>query len=490
MTSSRPTRLWHHARARRFACLVPIALVLSACGRIDYLPNVRADGGLDADLDADLDAFSPDAFGPDAGGPDAFGPDTGPSIDAANDSALLDAAIDAFAPDAFACMGTDRIVDGRCVPFVSQLDFDDDGFGDLVIGAQNAPPMAAGVAYFYRGTSTGPLLVGTFRAGNPDERVGFTTLDAHDVNGDGIDDVIVSGHNFSFGQAYAFHGGSSPIETSVATLSSTGAVQFGQFMTALSGGAIVVGEDGASRAHLFQGAPGTGLPDRPSITFSPPSLLQLASGDVNGDGERDLLVLGASGGQGRVFVYHAPLGDPPTLTTTIDAPTDVTFTGFATARLGGVGDDLVVGTSGGSLLVYLGAGDGLMAVPTVVAAPADVPGFAAVVANLGDVDRDGDDELAVAADLADATRVFVYLGQRASPYAVEGRAITLPAATGRTRVALGASDVDGDGEIELVIGDPLRQHVYWHDDPLGAQTLEYDMTDPGSNSFGFSIASR
>lgn len=465
----------------RIAWVAPVTLVLSACGRIGYGSSAPLDGGLDADLDADLDAFGPDAFAPDAGGPDA-----GPALDAAS----IDAALDAFAPDAFTCAGTDRIVDGRCVPFVSQLDFDDDGFGDLVIGAQNAPPMAAGVAFFYRGTATGPVRVAAFRAGNADERVGFTTIDAHDVNGDDIDDVIVSGHNFSFGQAYAFHGGSSPIETSVATLSYPEAMQFGQFMTALSGGAVVIGEDGSNRAHFFQGMPGTGLPIRPSMTFSPPSLLQLASGDVNGDGQRDLIVIGANGVDGRVFVYHAPLGDPPVATTTIDAPPGVTFTGIATAHLGGVGEDLVLGTSAGTMLVYLGAGDGLTAVPTVVAAPAGVPGFASILANLGDVDRDGDDELAVAADLADATRVFVYLGQRASPYAVEGRAVTLPAATGRTRVALGATDVDGDGEIELVIGDPLRQHVYWHDDPLGAQTLEHDVADPASSSFGFSIASR
>ncbi len=474
----------------RFSWSVSLtALVLSACGRFHYDASAL-DAGLDArGPDADLDAFGPDA------------PIDAPlAVDAAApiDTADLDAATDAFAPDAFACSGTDRVVDGRCVPFVSQLDLDDDGFGDLVIGAQNAPTMAAGAAFFYRGSPTGPTRFGAFRAANPDERVGFTTLDAHDVNGDGTDDVIVSGHNYMFGQAYVFHGGSSPIDVSVATLGYPEATQFGQFMAALGDrdgdgfAEVVVAEDGSDRAHLFEGVDATGLPIRPIVTFSPPSLLDLTSGDVDGDGRVDLLVRGVNGADGRVFVYRSTLMSSSLPAPTIAAAAGTTYTSFTTAHLtGGATADLVVGTSNGEMLVYRGGAGGPSTTPSAtISAPSGATGFAAIVRNVGDLDHDGDDDLAVAENLADATRVFVYLGQSAAPFALEGRAITLPPASGRTRVSLGASDVDGDGEAEVIVGDPLRQHVYCYTDPTGARTLAFDLEDTSATSFGFSVASR
>lgn len=472
-----------------------VALASSAgCGRIDY--DAR-DAGRSLDATSALDVALPDAPGLDAPLPDAVLT----LLDAPlPDAPLLDAPAPdaALAPDAFACPPGERLVMGRCVPPVRQLDLDGDGIGDLVIGAQQAPPSAQGAAFFYRGSATGPVLIDTFRTGNADERVGFAVIDAHDTNGDRLDDVIVSGHNFGAGSAYVFHGGSASYATATSRLTATPSSEFGQFLCGLgdvTGDAwadVVVAEDGAARLHLFRGRD-IGLLTTPSSTLTAPDLQQIGDGgDVDGDGRGDVVLRGVTGTEGHLYVYVSLASAPTMPSVTIRAGAGVTYTGLASARLDpDAAADVVVGTSDGTVRVHRGSATGpSAAVSATLATPMGASAFGTVIANVGDLDADGDDELAIASDVGGAATVHVYAGQNTDPFATRATSIPLPAAAGRTRLSLGAADVDGDGLAELVVGDPTRQHVYLYADPMGSPSLAYDLADPSATAFGFSVASR
>lgn len=465
----------------------------AGCGRLDYDP---LDAGRGSDAASTLDVALPDAPGLDAPLPDAVTLLDAPLPDAP----LLDAPTPdvVLAPDAFMCPPAERLVMGRCVPPVRQLDFDGDGIGDLVVGAQLAPPSAQGAAFFYRGSASGPVLVDTFRAGNADERVGFAVLDAHDTNGDRLDDVIVSGHNFGAGSAYVFHGGSASYAAATARLTASPSSEFGQFLCGLgdvTGDAwadVVVAEDGSGRVHLFRGRD-VGIVTMPSVTLTAPDLQQIGDGgDLDASGTGDVVLRGVTGTEGHLYIYLSLTGAPTMPSVTIRAGSGITYTGLASARLDAdAAADLVVGTSDGSVRVHRGGASGPeTTISGALVTPPGASSFGTVIANVGDLDADGDDELAIASDVGGTTAVHVYRGQPSSPFAARATSITLPSAAARTRVVLGAADVDGDGLAEIVIGDPTRQHVYLYADPLGSPSLAYDLSDASATAFGFSVASR
>lgn len=458
------------------------------CGRAHY-DTPSMDAALDATgLDArSMDAPTLDAA-LDASGLDAPPIDAGRGADApSNDSSGADAP----GPDAFRCPLGARVVGTACVPVVQQLDLDGDGYGDLVVGAQDAAPSAQGAAFFYRGSPTGPVAAGTFRAGNADERVGFTVIDAHDTNGDDLDDVLVSGHNFGSGQAYVILGGAGPFDSAAGMLTAAPSSEFSQFMTSLGDlngdgdDDVAVAEDGAARVHVFRST-GAGLEPTPSFTFTAPDLLRIEAGDVSGDGLADIVLRGTD----HFHVYFASGASYPGPVRTTGAPAGGTFTGLAVANLDGDGnEDVVVGATDGALRIYRGPispGGG----PVVVAPIAGTTILGAFVENVGDLDHDGHDDVAVTADLAAGASVQVFLGRATPPYLEHTTTIALPSpATARTTIALGATDLDGDGAAELVIGDPALRHAYVYDDPTGSPSLEHDLTDTAS-SFGFSVATR
>jgi hypothetical protein len=156
-------------------------------------------------------------------------------------------------------------------------DFDGDGSVDLIVGAPH-PPLEfndTGVAYFFRGPLAGridasqadALLKGELE----NDEFGTSVANAGDVNGDGIDDVIVGARQLfrpGAGKAYVFHG---PLSG-----------------TRLAGNADLV-LDGEQSGELFGGA-------------------VASAGDVNGDGLADVVV-GATefnDRRGRAYLFLSP----------------------------------------------------------------------------------------------------------------------------------------------------------------------------------------
>lgn len=433
----------------------------------------------------------------------AIGSDAGPATDAGHDAGA-DVGADAGG-DAGADAGTsgcpfgERVVAGHCRAW---LDFDGDGHGDLLVGA-SGESSSSGAAYLYRGTPSGPVLVGTFRTGNASEYVGLAVANVHDTNGDGRDDVLVSGHNFGPGHAYLIFGAATPPSTLVAsvTLGASGSTEFGQFMAGVgdvNGDGLadaVIAEDGRAMVHLFRGRAGTGLPTTPDAETSAPDLFGVvAVGDLDRDGASDVALTGQLGVSEHVYLYYARAGayaaSAPDATLT-----SATATNFGpTTALDENGDgrgDLLVGYAGGATRFQMPP-TGLMPVPVGSLGSASST-FGAALTTLGDADDDGNDDFAVA-DVGTPASVSVFLGRSGTGFSAQASIqLSLPPDASRTRVALSAGDVNADGVVDLVIGDPSRGHVYvlagpFPASPVALTTPTYDLAPAGASGFGGAVA--
>jgi hypothetical protein len=273
-----------------------------------------------------------------------------------------------------------------------------------------------------------------------------------------------------------------------------------------------------------------GVATTPSVTLnaaanSPAFGENLATGDVNGDGRRDLIIADPNfdGRRGRVVVYFAtPQGitAPPSLI--LDGGGGGTFgASLATGDLDGDGDDdLVVGSplvngNAGQVDVFFGtptgpvnvasqtfagavaearlgsqlafadvdgdgaadllvSADGRVGQPTQVtvhsggvagldATPAltlqgalPASGFGALLARVGDTDLDGFDDVAIwsGADAAGAVSIDIYHGSAAGLSASPAVSIvSQPHLSGNRGLFAGLEDANGDGFADLAVVD-------------------------------------
>ena len=151
-------------------------------------------------------------------------------------------------------------------------DVNDDGYADVIIGAEGAPGGNKGQVYLYLGNSGGlsPSPTLTITGRDDLDHLGFSVGGAGDVNGDGYADMLIGAPGVdtggtSNGQAYLYLGSSSGLSPSPA-FTVTGQADTDYLGTAVAG-----------------------------------------AGDVNGDGYADVLI-GAAGApdgahKGQVYLY-------------------------------------------------------------------------------------------------------------------------------------------------------------------------------------------
>jgi len=287
---------------------------------------------------------------------------------------------------------------GQCV--ASAGDVNGDGYADVIVGAHlwDQTYTDVGKASVYLGSPQGLQSTSAWSVfgGAPSERLGSNVASAGDVDGDGYSDVLVGvydANSFGGGIAYLFRGTSSGLEPSASWFFEIS--QINARLSSLAGIGDVNGDgysdvalgspyfDGsltdAGRVFVFLGG-ASGLASTPTWTYSGGQVGGLfgtnvaAAGDVNGDGYADLLATAIlyDGGQtnegaGFVFLGSASgLSNAPAWRGEIDqdgallgisatGPGDVNGDGFADILLGGLGFGFTQQNQGSAYL-FLGNG--------------------------------------------------------------------------------------------------------------------------------------
>jgi hypothetical protein len=191
-------------------------------------------------------------------------------------------------------------------------DFDNDGFGDYVVGAPyedpGALPLDAGRAYVYSGD--GNVLEHTLQSGNPQQfgRFGMSVAGIPDVGGNGGGDVIVG----------------APLED--VTVSGVGTFS-------AAGRAYLFSGTGGFLAHTFR-EPDATIADGGDFGRSVAGLA-----DCNGDGLGDVIIGAPSWPNYRAFVYSADNEALLRILTTPDPTGSNQSWGAAVAGVGDVNGD-------------------------------------------------------------------------------------------------------------------------------------------------------
>ena len=213
-------------------------------------------------------------------------------------------------------------------------DVDNDGYGDIVIGARGCQGRGThegvGRAYLYYGGSKSNMDAKTdkvFDAESPKRNYFGQGIVCHDFNNDGYDDMVIGsqGYNGRQGRVYLFYGDTRQNLNTAPDMTFDGEIKCSDYGFIIlccdidgdDNREIVVGADylrhQVGRVYVYWGSelsspspkPGRILTgENPAEWFSQ----QMACGDVNNDGYDDLVV-GAKGykagaEQGRAYLYY------------------------------------------------------------------------------------------------------------------------------------------------------------------------------------------
>ena len=376
-------------------------------------------------------------------------------------------------------------------------DLNNDGYPDVIIGAHLADPngiINAGSAYAYSG-KTG-LLLYQWNGASTTDYFGHSVAAAGDVNNDGFDDVIIGADQAapnglaSAGSAYIYSGydgtllyqfnGLSELDFFGRSVDGAGDVNGDGFADVIIGAYLADG-NGISHTgsvYVYSGATGQMLHQwNGNNLFEYFGYSVSSAGDITGDGCSDLIVGAFNAapnginGAGIVYLFSGQNGS---VLYQLDGTSEYDCFGSSVAMVGDVnGDnvnDIVIGALGrdtanlnnaGAAYVYSGDTGNIL---YEFYGTADSLFFGTSVSGAGDVNGDGVNDIVVGTDGDDANgyplagTAYVYSG---------GNGILLNQFEGESDFdqlgysVSGAGDLDGDGLDDVIVGafmaDPNNQ---------------------------------
>ena len=221
-------------------------------------------------------------------------------------------------------------------------DVNNDGYDDVIVGAHHYNSSVGRAYIYYGGSAMDNDVDVTMDGENDGDYFGISVSGAGDVNNDGFGDLIVGAELYSSntGRAYIYYGGSSMDNSADVTMTGVGANNYFGYSVSGAGDVnddgyddVIVGARGYNSStgsvYIYYGS--NSMDNTPDITMTGAGtdnhfgLSVSGAGDVNNDTYDDVIV-GAYGygvnNTGRAYIYYG--------SSSMDNTADVTMTGEGT----------------------------------------------------------------------------------------------------------------------------------------------------------------
>jgi hypothetical protein len=415
-------------------------------------------------------------------------------------------------------------------------DHNGDGYADFLYYTADAESPKTGNVWVFHGRESTPWSGITLTGEEENVQWGRSAACVADLNGNGVDDIVVSARytDNETGSIHVFEGiGDLPLAVGSGTIAApVDGTDFG-LAVAWAGDVdgdgyddALIGAPGVDDGHTDEGAAYLYLGSSDGPVATPSWTVQgeandvalgsavASAGDIDGDGYPEVLIgaPGAISGTGEVRVYRggeSGLSDTPDWSTTGEA------NGWEFGDALGRGDfnadgfsDVVIGARGanskGRVEVRYGGKEGLSSSADWSADGDNAnASFGQALWGQGDLNGDGYTDLVVGAPFysneeSNEGAVYIYFG---GPDGLDGVGWMVEGgeADGRFGRAVAAVDVDGDGDADLMVGEPGHDTIYtdlgqihlYLGSPSGV-SLVPDATREGPTSddtqYGFSLS--
>ena len=336
---------------------------------------------------------------------------------------------------------------------VAFSDVNGDGFEDVLISGQG--PLGNGITNLYTNDGAGNF---TEMSNTPFQGVLHSTVAFSDLNGDGFEDVFLTGRNTSFDEFANLYindglGNFTEMQGTLFDPVSSGATAFSDVNGDGSLDILITGENAANEriAKLYTNDGAGNFTDRSITPFDGVYRSSIAFSDVNGDGAEDVLIAGSktSFGNQRIAKLYLNNGSGGFVAKAGNPFDGIWFGSVAFADVNGDGADDVLITgesdSGKSAKLYLN--DGLGNFTEKINTPFAEVGNSSIA--FSDVNGDGSQDVLITGEIVPFPKITkLYINDGLGNFTEKTTGVPFD---GVHNGAIAFSDVNGDGTNDVII---------------------------------------